>query len=51
MNTAEERLALLIQEISSIHREMDGGSGFAECFEDVEDWPCRTIQAVWKAQT
>lgn len=48
--SAEERLTVLIKEITDIHRVFDGGDGFTECIEDVENWPCPTIQAVNKAR-
>jgi len=47
----EQRLSTLIADIKSIHKPVDGGEhGPDECWEDVENWPCRTIQAVRKAE-
>ena len=51
MAKQNEPLTTLIEEIKAIHREVDlGEAGPSECFEDVEHWPCRTIEAVRKAE-
>lgn len=44
--SAEERLTDLITWLSQKHK--DAGDG--RCLEDVEDWPCTTIQAVRRAE-
>lgn len=49
--SAEDRLAELISEIEKIHRVVDlGDAGPSECFEDVENWPCRTYEAAQRAK-
>lgn len=48
---ADQRLADLIEDVKKIHSHVDGGeNGPDECWEDVEKWPCPTIQAVRKAE-
>lgn len=46
--SSEERLTDLIQDIQRVHKPVD--EYIRECTEDVEDWPCPTIKAVWRAQ-
>lgn len=44
----EERLTDLMTDLAKIHKPID--EDIRECTEDVENWPCPTIKAVWRAQ-
>lgn len=48
---AAKAIASLARDIKNIHKPIDGGEhGPDECWEDVEKWPCQTIEAVRKAE-
>jgi len=38
-------LVAVVRAVGAIHREIDDGRG-PHCFEDAEDWPCPTVQAI-----
>ena len=46
--SVEERLTDLMTDLAKIHKPID--EDIRECTEDVENWPCPTIKAVWRAQ-
>jgi hypothetical protein len=44
----EERLTDLMTDLAKIHKPID--EDIRECTEDVENWPCPTIKAIWRAR-